>query len=195
MLRASTRIWLVELITASRLLAGLLFASLAFQNVPRALLVGLYGFAIGTDLIDGFMARRLRAVTYLGKVLDLISDKSLTIVSLLYAGARGIDLLPLAFIGTREIISMGARSIVVDGQPLLPSNRLLGGFLALLVWGSTMLLIFTIPKTELASAVNIFYWLSSIVFVLTMVVRIYSSAHRIKAFLAGDSTRGKDQKY
>jgi phosphatidylglycerophosphate synthase len=194
MLRSS-RIWLVELITASRLLAGLLFASLAFQHVPRALLVGLYGFAIGTDLLDGFIARRLRAVTYLGKVLDLISDKSITIVSLLYAGARGIDLLPLAFIGSREIISLGARSILVDGLPLLPSNRLLGGFMALMVWGSTMVLILTKPKTQLASVVNILYWLSGVVFVLTMFVRICSNAHRIKAFLARDSTRGKDQKH
>ena len=60
-----------------------------------------------TDLIDGYLARRLEAETYLGKVVDLISDKSMTIVSLLYAAARGISIFPLALIaifhfGTRE---------------------------------------------------------------------------------------------
>lgn len=184
MFRAFTRIWLVELTTLSRLLAGLLFASLAFQHVPRAWLVGLYGFAIGSDLLDGFLARRLRAVTYFGKILDLISDKSITIVSLLYAGASGIDLLPLALIGSREIISLGARSMVFEGKPLLPSNRLLGGLMALFLWGNTMLLIFARPKTRLASAVNTTYWFCGMLFVLALFVRVYSNAHRIKAFVA-----------
>lgn len=193
MRRSSTKILLVELFTASRLLAGLIFAFIAFQRVPRTVLVGLYGFAIGTDLVDGFIARRFSAETYFGKVLDLISDKSITIISVLYAGARGIDLLPLALIASREIISIGARSIVVRGAPMLPSSRLLGGFMALMVWGNTMLLILANPKTELESAVNLIYWVAGIFFAVMLAARIYSNTHRIKAVLTGDRVREKGQ--
>lgn len=192
MLRSSTRIWIVELTTVSRLGAGLLFASLAFQNVPRTLLVALYVFAIGTDLLDGYLARRLNAVTYFGKVLDLISDKALTIISLLYAAACGIDMLPLAFIGSREIIAIGARMIVVEGTQLLPSNRLLGGLMALMLWGNTILLIVVSRESYLISTVNIIYWACGVVFVLTLFVRVYLNAHRIRASLECDSLPGKD---
>jgi phosphatidylglycerophosphate synthase len=83
MLRLTTKIWIVELTTASRLGAGLVFASLAFQAVPRGILITLYVIAIVSDILDGYLARSLKVVTYLGRVLDLVSDKSLTIISLL----------------------------------------------------------------------------------------------------------------
>lgn len=186
MLRLASRIWLVELTTLSRLFAGVVFASLALQAVPRSLLLGLYLFAVCTDLLDGYLARRLKAVTYLGRVLDLIGDKSLTIVSLLYAAARGIDIAPLALIATREVITIGVRIIVIDGTQLLPSNRLLGGMMALMLWGNTVFLVLADKDTNLISTANIIYWICSIVSILTLGLRIYSSKHRIKAALTDD---------
>src|SRR5947209_14112229 len=130
----TTRIWLVESISLSRLLAALLFASLVFQDVPIILVSAFYVFAMITDLIDGYLARKLKAETYFGKVVDLVSDKSLTIVSLLYAAARGINMLPLALIAIREVIMIGARMIIVEGTQLLPTNKILGGMMAFLLW-------------------------------------------------------------
>src|SRR2546425_8523176 len=135
------KIWLVQSISLSRLLAAILFASLAFQNVPLPLLLGLYLFAIVTDVIDGYLARKLKAATYFGKVLDLVGDKSLTIVSLLYAAARGISIAPLVLIATREVISIGMRMIIVEGTQLLPTSRILGGAMALALWGNTLFLV------------------------------------------------------
>src|SRR3989442_9328400 len=89
MVRRAATIWLVDSISLSRLLAALLFTSLAFQDVPVKLVAGIYIFAMCTDLIDGYLARRFKAGTYFGKVVDLVSDKSMTVVSLLYAAARG----------------------------------------------------------------------------------------------------------
>ncbi|MFL6334484.1 MAG: CDP-alcohol phosphatidyltransferase family protein, partial [Pyrinomonadaceae bacterium] len=80
MLPSSTRLWLVESISLARLMAALLFASLAFQDVPTTILAALYALAMCSDLIDGYLARRLNAETYFGKVMDLVSDKSLTVV-------------------------------------------------------------------------------------------------------------------
>jgi phosphatidylglycerophosphate synthase len=180
------RIWFVQAISLFRLMAALLFASLAFQSVPLALVVGLYLFAMCSDLLDGYLARRLRSETYFGKVLDLISDKSLTVVSLLYAAARGINVLPLALIATREIIMLGARMIVVEGTQLFPTNKLLGGLMWFLLWGNTLFLVLASTKSNSTRIANAIYWGCSIILVLNFVLRVYVSADRIKVSLKSD---------
>jgi phosphatidylglycerophosphate synthase len=177
------RILLVESLSLSRLVAGLLFAAIVFQDVHVAVPAILYLFAMCSDVADGYFARRLEAETYFGKVLDLVSDKSLTIVSLLYAAARGISIFPLALIATREIIMIGARLVVVEGTQLFPTNRRLGGMLWLLVWGNTLFLVVVGTNSKLFRVANVIYWGCALVFVLNFVVRIYVSAPRIKASL------------
>lgn len=186
MLSSSTRLWLVESISLARLMAALLFASLAFQDVPLTLLATLYALAMCSDVIDGYVARRLNAETYFGKVMDLVSDKSLTVVSLLYAAARGIDLTPLSLIATREIVVLGARLIVVNGSQLLPTNRLLGGLMALLLWGNTFFLVLSHRGEKIDSAINIIYWVCALVFTVNLVARVYVSGSRLKASVTKD---------
>ena len=186
MLPPSTRLWLVESISLARLVVALLFASLAFQDGPLTLLAALYAFAMCSDLIDGYVARRLNAETYFGKVIDLVSDKSLTVVSLLYAAARGIDLTPLSLIATREIVVLGARLIVVNGSQLLPTNRLLGGVMALLLWGNTFFLLLSDKEGRIDRAINITYWVCALIFTINLVVRIYVSTSRLRASVTKD---------
>lgn len=186
MSHSSTKIWIVELTSLSRVLAALLFASLAFQRVPLALLVAIYLFAIATDLLDGYLARRLKVVTYFGKVLDLIGDKSLTIISLLYAAASGISIFPLALIASREIIMIGVRAVIVDGTQLLPTSRLLGGILASTLWGTTLFLLVAGKKPNLMHTANLLYWVCALGFVATLVVRAWLNFDRIKATLASE---------
>jgi phosphatidylglycerophosphate synthase len=183
--RRTATFWLVESISLSRLLAALLFASLAFQNVPVALVSGLYVFAMCTDLLDGYLARRLKADTYFGKVVDLVSDKSMTIVSLLYAAGRGISVFPLALIATREIIMIGARIIIVEDRQLLPTNKILGGLLAFLLWGNTFFLVL-VTDVPLIRIVSKIYWACAIVFTLNLLARIYVSTHRIRVAVTRD---------
>src|SRR4029077_15582907 len=73
----TARICLVQSISCFRLLATLVFASLAFKDVSQILLLGLYAAAIVSDLLDGYLSRKLKAETFFGKILDLIADKSL----------------------------------------------------------------------------------------------------------------------
>lgn len=185
MRRRTAAIWLVESMSLFRLLAALLFASLAFQNVPVALVSGLYVFAMCTDLVDGYLARKLNAETYLGKVVDLVSDKSMSIVSLLYAAARGVSVFPLALIAIREVIMIGARLIVVEDKQLLPTNKILGGLFALLLWGNTLFLLL-VTETHMVLVVSNIYWVCAIIFTINLLARIYVSADRIKASVAED---------
>jgi len=176
-------LWLVQSISLSRLLAALLFASLAFQNVPLQLLICIYGFAMCSDLADGFLARKLDRESYMGKIIDLISDKSLTVVSLLYAAKRDIYLLPLALIATREIVVIGLRAIIIDGSQLLPTSRLFGGMMALLLWGNTLFLVLVPKDNDLVQIAGHIYWLCALVFVTNLTWRIYVSRRRIMASL------------
>ena len=173
------KVWLVDSISLLRLLAALLFASLAFQDIPLLINAGIYVFAMVSDLIDGYLARRLRAETYFGKVVDLVSDKSMTVISLLYAAERGINLLPLALIAVRDIIMIGARLIVIDGSQLLPTNKILGGIMALLLWGNTLFLL-SASDDRLIQIASWIYWACAIIFVSNLVARIYTSADRIR---------------
>lgn len=81
---STAKLWLVQSISLFRLVAALLFACLAFQDVPKLLLVGIYFCAMCSDVVDGFLARRFLLESFAGKIIDLISDKSLTVISLLY---------------------------------------------------------------------------------------------------------------
>lgn len=182
----SARVWIVQSISVSRLLAALVFASMAFQEVPVWILAVIYGFAMCSDLADGFIARRLKIGTYAGKVIDLISDKSLTIVSLLYAAERGMNLLPLAVIASREVISTGFRAIIVDGTHLLPTSRLFGGMMALVLWTNTLFLVFQVERTQRLETVNGIYWGCALVSFANLLVRIYGNRRRIMTLLTMD---------
>lgn len=165
-------------ISALRLVAALVFASIALQNLPLTVVLTVYVVAMSSDLIDGYLARRLCAQTYFGKVLDLVSDKSLTITSLLYAAARGIDLFPLALIAIREIIMIGARLITVEGTFLLPTSRVFGGIMALLLWGDTLFLV--VVGKDLFPVANVTYWVCSAILGVNLVARLYVGFQRLK---------------
>jgi phosphatidylglycerophosphate synthase len=182
MLRRSAALWVVECLSLSRLIAAVLFASIAFQSIPKAVVCGLYLFAVLSDTVDGFIARTLHADTYFGRIVDLVSDKSLTIVSLLYAAARGIDLAPLAIIAVREIVMIGARIITIQGRHLLPTSKVLGTIMALLLWGNTFFLIM-VRSSELVRLSTKIYWACALVVSLNLVIRILKNTARIQIAL------------
>jgi phosphatidylglycerophosphate synthase len=183
MIELPPRLWLVQAISLSRLFAALAFASIAFQDFPLTVGASLYCWAALSDLLDGYLARKLAVTTHLGSVLDLLSDKSLTIVSLLYAAALGIPILPLALIGVRELITLGARIVIVHGQPLLPTNRTLGGIMALSLWGSTLLLFLKSDSATIVRLVFLFYCVCATVVAVNLVARVILSYPRIKSAL------------
>ena len=53
--------------------------AIGFDNYVLAAI--FFGVAGATDVVDGFLARKLNQITYLGKILDPLADKLLTIVT------------------------------------------------------------------------------------------------------------------
>lgn len=119
---------LVQSVTISRLVAALVIAAIAPQAGTASILL-LYSYALLSDLLDGILARKLCVTSHFGQILDIIADKALVAVSLLYAAAMGMDLLPLALIGARDLITLGMRAIPDGERQLLASSRWFGAML------------------------------------------------------------------
>lgn len=174
------KIYLIQSISLYRLLATIVFSALAFKNTERSLVIGLYASAVISDMVDGYLSRRLNAKTYFGKILDLVADKCLTVVSLMYAATLGLDVFPLALIAIRDIVMIGMRLVVVEKESLFPTNRIFGGLMAALLWGNTLVLLCT---REGSRTINMVYWGCAAIFAINLVARVYVSAPRIKSAL------------
>ena len=72
----------------------------------------VYSAAALTDLIDGWLARRMHVVSVLGKFLDPLADKLLVMAVLIYMIPMGrISTWAVALLLAREISVTGLRSI------------------------------------------------------------------------------------
>jgi CDP-diacylglycerol---glycerol-3-phosphate 3-phosphatidyltransferase len=179
----TARIYMVIGITLSRSMIAVLFTFIAFR-VPPVWASVVYLTAMGTDFIDGYLSRRLKVVTEFGRLLDLVCDKCLTIVSMLYAANRGIALFPLALITTRETLALGVRLIAFGEGRLLPKNRLLSRLMVFVLWSNTLFLILIRDGASLKkAAVTLIYWCCAVIFTGMFVVRIWKNRQVISPFI------------
>jgi len=179
MLGWQQRIALVQAVSILRLAAAILFAALAFQEIEPLILVSIYCFAATTDIIDGSLARRLNVSSQTGLIIDLISDKSLTVVSVLYAAARGIDFLPLALIAVRELVILGFRAIQLNGKHILSTSKLFGGVMALMIWSNTVVLIVLHKNSQYEYIIGLMYWICAMTFIINLAHRLFNAKEKI----------------
>ena len=85
----------------------------------------IFLLASATDLLDGYMARKMEQITRLGKLLDPIADKLLVISALilLVEFQRVTAILAILLIG-REMAITGLRVIASDHGIVIPVERL-----------------------------------------------------------------------
>ena len=107
------RWWVGNSLTLLRLLAGLAYPLVMISwRIPLLLFAGI------SDAVDGWLARRLNAVSLLGQVLDPIADKLcvLTILgtALWEQRVTGAELL---LIGTRDVLVIGVALLAMWTRP------------------------------------------------------------------------------
>ncbi len=96
-----------NLLTAARLLAAPYILFLLWTGSYRTALVW-FAIASATDVLDGFLARRLRVVSSTGALLDPVADKLLLSGSFLTLGLKGIiPLWLMAIVLGRDLMILG----------------------------------------------------------------------------------------
>jgi CDP-diacylglycerol--glycerol-3-phosphate 3-phosphatidyltransferase len=112
------RFWNVpNALTVSRLAMAIpVFALIAFGRYTAAL--AIFGLAVITDWLDGYLARRLNQATSLGRQLDPLVDKVIVCGGFVYLlTIQGTGLAPwmVTAIIARELLIQGLRSFL-EGQ-------------------------------------------------------------------------------
>jgi len=106
-------------LTIARIAAVPIFAVLLVaepEGAARAAAFAVFAFAAISDLLDGWLARRFKSESVLGRVLDPIADKLLAGVALLMLVANGtlegVHVFAAAIILAREILVSGLREFL-----------------------------------------------------------------------------------
>lgn len=113
----------------------------------RMLLIGLCLFAGVTDVMDGYLARKLNQITELGKILDPLADK--ICVATIFLKLYLLGEIPLALaavvIGRDLLILIAALAVSKRIKKVLPSN-MLGKITVLVICFHILIVLYGVPK-------------------------------------------------
>lgn len=109
---------LPNLLTMGRVLVIPIVLLLIDRGTPKdcAIAALVYSAAAITDLLDGYLARRMNVVSVLGKFLDPLADKLLVMASLVY-------MVPMGRIPEWAVVLLLAREISVTGLRSIASSE------------------------------------------------------------------------
>jgi phosphatidylglycerophosphate synthase len=109
------RFWMVQLITASRLILSMVFPFIATTAAPR-IAVFVYLAAIATDVADGALARYWRCATRGGDWFDAFADRMLTTMSGVYGLLVGGAPLACSLIIGRDLSAVSMNELQSEGS-------------------------------------------------------------------------------
>lgn len=134
-------------------------------------LFALCVFAAITDILDGFLARKLNQVTEAGKIIDPLADKiAMAIVVIRLAMLGELPFYYLSLIVVRDLlIFLGGIYVTNKIGKVLPSN-ILGKATVLIIGIVVLLTLLQIDKNSLLF--NIFYYFSIIMIVLSFIAYV-----------------------
>jgi CDP-diacylglycerol---glycerol-3-phosphate 3-phosphatidyltransferase len=100
-----------------------------FLNWGKYVAFGIFILAASTDFLDGYIARKYNCVTTLGKFLDTIADKVLTLTALVLLSCSGTIIAPYGAIVTiiiisRELIVSGLRQVAASKNVIMAADKL-----------------------------------------------------------------------
>ena len=118
--------YIPNVLSAIRLCLVPLFVAVFFYNYPHNIWWAVLVFFIagGTDVLDGYLARKNDWVSNVGKILDPVADKTMQCTALICLSIKGImpTWITLVYIAKELLIASGAififrkRSVVVKSS-------------------------------------------------------------------------------
>ena len=118
---------LPNILTVLRLLMALAFAPVFFYELNNGLngnwSLSLYTVASVTDILDGYLARKLSAISNFGKVIDPLADKLLQfLVSLCVSYVDPIFIIVPVFLFVKEILMLVGAVLLYQEKIVLGAN-------------------------------------------------------------------------
>lgn len=113
-------------LTISRIILTFVFMFLLFSHglIFKVLAFFVFLMAVITDYLDGKIARERNLVTNLGKLLDPIADKLLTLGALLaFVEMKLIPAWMVVIIIGRELIITGIRAFAASFNKIIPASN------------------------------------------------------------------------
>jgi cardiolipin synthase (CMP-forming) len=130
MSKANSHMNLPNLLTIARIVAIPVIVALTILPVEtfRWIALALFALAAITDFFDGYLARTMKLVSPLGRMLDPIADKLLVgalLIALAWDGTfSALDLIPAIAIMLREIFVSGLREYLGNERVVVPVLKL-----------------------------------------------------------------------
>jgi phosphatidylglycerophosphate synthase len=139
----------------------------------------LYCYSCLSDFLDGYLARKWKVGSENGQVVDLLGDKYLTIISVMYAISYGIPLFPGALIIMKEVVLLSLRGLSSKNQKIVAPNRIIGSLYTIPIWVVTGLLLASDFLIIPSLIFFYFYWIWGILGFLNLTVRIYLDRYKL----------------
>lgn len=106
----------------------------------------LYGIAAISDILDGYLARKLNQTSDLGKIIDPVADKLIVIISLVYLGYKNV--LPLwgvLILLTKEFLMLLVGLSFLIKKVEIISSKIYGKLAMVLISISILMALLSIP--------------------------------------------------
>ena len=144
-----TNVWNIpNVLTMLRMILVPVFAVLFIRGLLKAALA-VYIVASLTDLLDGFLARKLNQITDFGKLFDPLADKLMVITALICQGFAGVfPWAAILLVACKELIMIIGSTFMLNKGIVVYSNYL--GKAATVVFIAALILSFF--HAELAQA-------------------------------------------
>ncbi len=113
---------LPNLLSLIRLLLVPVFAVVFLNGYPKTALI-VFAAASLTDLFDGFLARKLKQISDLGKLLDPLADKLMVLTALICQGIAGVfPWLAVCIVAGKELLMMLGSLVLLKRNIVVYSN-------------------------------------------------------------------------
>ena len=181
------------------------YLSTAFIPCGKLIAAGIFGIACLTDFLDGYLARKLKLVTTLGKFLDSIADKMLVLGAFVLIVADNTIIAPWGVISFviiifRELIVSALRQLAASKNVIIAADmwgkiKANFQFFAVLFF---MVFSYFIDNAILSSGLYLaFQIVCYVLLTITVLSTVISGIHYIvknKAVFAGDETKEENKK-
>jgi len=122
-----------NLLSLFRFALSLPIAYCLFNNL-KEIAVGLMLIAWITDLLDGYLARRLNAISEFGKIIDPIADKTLILVIVLsLVASNNLSITTAFIIVARDITILTAGLVALKRYKFAIPSNVIGKISAFLI--------------------------------------------------------------